>query len=262
MNKIQRTKLYILFIFFLNTLLVSCVDSKKITYFNDVKDSALIAAKASIEPVIQKKDILSISVSSVSNDAAAIFNAPNQPASSGAAGSSLQTSGYLVSEDGTIKFPLLGNLQAAGLTQKDLENQITKLLVDKKLLFDPIVTSRFLNFRITVLGEVNHPGVISVPSEQINILEAVGNAGDITIYGLRDNVILVRQEGPDKLVKRLDLTSAKLLQSPYFFLRSNDILYVEPNKAKIASVGQGRQLLPIIFSGISLLVIILNTLLK
>ena len=98
-----------------------------------------------------------------------------------------------------------------------------------------LLLPRFLNFRVTVLGEVNRPGVVNVPSEQISILEAIGQAGDLTIYGLRDNVILIRQEGTNKLVKRLDLTSSNLLQSPYFFLKSNDVLYVEPGRAKIAS---------------------------
>ena len=127
------------------------------------------------------------------------------------------TGGYLVSEDGTIKYPILGNISAAGLTQKQLENNITQLLIDKKLLFDPIVTSRFLNFRVTILGEVARPGVVYVPSEQISILEAIGNAGDLTIYGHRDNIILIRQEGEEKLVKRLNLNSSKILQSPYYF---------------------------------------------
>lgn len=243
--------------------IMSCVSSQKIAYFTDVKDSTLIASKAGLEPVIQKKDILSISVSSLSTDATIIFNTPNLPVTPNGANNNMpQTAGYLVSQDGTIKFPLLGDLPAAGLTQKEIENNITKLLMDKKLLFDPIVTCRFLNFRVTVLGEVNRPGVISVPSEQVSILEAIGQAGDLTIYGLRDNVILIRQEGPNKLVKRLNLNSSKILQSPYFFLKSNDVLYVEPGKAKIASVAQARQILPIVFSGISLLVIILNSLLK
>jgi polysaccharide export outer membrane protein len=167
-----------------------------------------------------------------------------------------------VGEDGKIKFPILGDIQAAGLTQKQLENNITKQLIDKKLLFDPIVSSRFLNFRVTVLGEVNRPGVIISPSEQISILEAIGQAGDLTIYGVRDNVILIRQEGPEKLVKRLNLNNSKILQSPYFFLKSNDVIYVEPSKAKVASTDFTRQLLPIIFSGISVVVIVLNSLLK
>ena len=243
--------------------MVSCVSSQKIAYFNGVTDSTVIASQGSLEPIIQKKDILSISVSSLSSDATVIFNTPNLPITSNAANSNTsQTAGYLVNQEGTIKFPLLGNLPAAGLTQKELENSIAKLLVEKKLLFDPIVTARFLNFRVTVLGEVNRPGIVNVPSEQISILEAIGSAGDLTIYGLRDNVILIRQEGPNKIIRRLNLNSSKILQSPYFFLKSNDVLYVEPGKAKVASAAQARQVLPIVFSGISLLVIILNSLLK
>lgn len=257
----SRISLFII-IFFASTMM-SCVSSQKIAYFNDVHDSTVIASQGSLEPIIQKKDILSLSVSSLSNEANVVFNTPNLPITMNAGNNSLsQTAGYLVGQDGTIKFPLLGNLPAAGLTQKELENNITKLLVDKKLLFDPIVTARFLNFRVTVLGEVNNPGVINVPSEQISVLEAIGQAGDLTIYGLRDNVILIRQEGSNKIVRRLNFNSSKILQSPYFFLKSNDVLYIEPGKAKVASAAQARQVLPIVFSGLSLLVIILNALLK
>ena len=172
------------------------------------------------------------------------------------------TGGYLVSQDGTIKFPILGNINAAGLTQKQLENNIAQLLIDKKLLFDPIVTARFLNFRITVLGEVNHPGVVYVPSEQISILEAVGDAGDLTIYGLRGNIILIRQEGGEKLIKRLNLNSSKILQSPYYFLKSNDVIYVEPGKAKVASISVAQERLPVILSGLSLIVILMTYVFK
>jgi polysaccharide export outer membrane protein len=245
------------------TVLASCVDTKKVAYFNDVGDSTLIASKDGLEPVIQKKDILSIAVSSLSNEATIIFNMPNQPASPAAVSSpNYQTAGYLVGQDGNIKFPMLGNIPAAGLTQRQLEKNITQLLIDKKLLFDPIVTSRFLNFRVTVLGEVGRPGVVNVPGEQISILEALGDAGDLTIYGLRDNVILVRQEGENKLVKRLDLNSSKILKSPYFFLKSNDVIYVTPGKAKVALGDRTQQLLPIILSGASLLIIVLTTLFK
>lgn len=256
----MSTPKYLLLSILLLTSLTSCLNTKKVAYFNDVQDSMLIASQAGLEPVIQKKDILSISVSSLSSEATVIFNTPNLSGSPGS--SEAQTSGYLVSQDGTIKFPILGNIPAEGLTQKELEDNLTRLLTDKKLLFDPIVTSRFLNFRVTVLGEVNRPGVVYVPSEQISILEAIGEAGDLTIYGLRDNVILIRQEGANKLVIRLNLNSSQILQSPYFFLKSNDVLYVEPGKAKVASSDRTTQILPIVFSGISVIVVILNSLLK
>jgi polysaccharide export outer membrane protein len=243
-------------------LLSSCVSTKKVAYFNDLKDSTVIVSKGGLDAIIQQKDILSISVSSLSMEATIIFNTPNIPVTPSAAASSNlpQTAGYLVGEDGNIKFPVLGQISAAGFTQKQLQEKITKLLIDKKLLFDPIVTSRFLNFRVTVLGEVNRPGVIIVPSEQISILEALGQAGDLTIYGLRDNVILIRQEGADKLIKRLDLTSSDILKSPYFFLKSNDVIYIEPGKAKVASTGRAQQILPIIFSGLSVIIILLSSL--
>jgi len=255
---------YCLFTLCCVSVLSSCVDTRKVAYFNDVQDSTVIASKAGLEPVIQKKDILSIAVSSLSNEATVIFNVPNLPItpSSSSTNTMPQTAGYLVGADGNIKFPILGNINAAGLSQRQLENNITQLLITKKLLFDPIVTIRCLNFRVTVLGEVNRPGVVYVPSEQISILEAIGGAGDLTIYGKRDNVILIRQEGDEKVVKRLNLNSSKILQSPYYFLKSNDVIYVEPGKTKVASTDRTTQLLPIIFSGISVVVIVLNSLLK
>jgi len=263
MNSFCCSSRYLLLIFFGISLLTSCVDTRKIAYFNDVQDSALIASKAGLEPVIQEKDILSITVSSLSNEATILFNTPNlpmTPTSPTTPGS--PTGGYLVGQDGAIKFPVLGNIPAAGLTQRQLENNITQLLIDKKLLFDPIVTSRFLNFRVTVLGEVARPGVVYVPSEQISILEAIGDAGDLTIYGHRDNIILIRQEGEEKLVKRLNLNSSKILQSPYYFLKSNDVIYVEPGKAKVESTSITQQRLPVILSGLSLIIILLTNVFK
>jgi polysaccharide export outer membrane protein len=252
------------FLLFIMLIAASCASTRKVAYFSDVQDSLRIVSKAGIEPVIQKKDILSITVSSLSNEATIIFNMPNQPMTpNGASSPNMpQTGGYLVSDEGKIKFPILGDLEAVGLTQKQLESEITNQLIKKKLLFDPVVSIRFLNFRVTVLGEVTHPGVITVPSEQISVLEALGDAGDLTIYGLRDNVILIRQEGQDKLITRLDLNSSKLLQSPYYYLKSNDIIYVEPAQDKIASTSLLQQRLPIILSGLSLIIILLTNVFK
>jgi polysaccharide export outer membrane protein len=264
MNKTLRTTLCWALPVLLTCILGSCTTSRKVTYFSDVPDSLRIASKAGMEPIIQKKDILSITVSSLSNEASIIFNTPNLPItpSANATPNMPQTAGYLVSQDGTIKFPVLGDIVAAGLTQKQLENNITHMLIEKKLLYDPVVSIRFLNFRVTVLGEVNHPGVVTVPSEQISILEALGEAGDLTIYGLRDNVILIRQEGADKLITRLDLNSSKIFQSPYYYLKSNDVIYVEPAKDKIASTSLFQQRLPIILSGLSLIIILLTNVFK
>ena len=264
MFKLSHTKLFLSLSIFITIIFASCTTTRKVAYFSDVQDSLRIASKAGLEPIIQRKDILSITVSSLSNEATIIFNTPNLPITPSASSSPNmpQTAGYLVSQDGMIKFPVLGNIEAAGLTQNQLGTNITNLLIQKKLLFDPVVSIRFLNFRVTVLGEVNHPGVVTVPSEQISVLEAIGQAGDLTIYGLRDNVILIRQEGGDKLITRLDLNSSKIFQSPYYYLKSNDVVYVEPAKDKIASTSVFQQRLPIILSGLSLLIILLTNVFK
>jgi len=139
---------------------------------------------------------------------------------------------------------------------------ITNQLVEKKLLFDPIVNIRYLNYRVTVLGEVAHPGVINVPDEQITILEAIGQAGDLTIYGKRDNVLLIRMENGTKKIARLNLNSSHIFTSPYYFLKTNDVVYVEPGKTKIIAASPERQFLPTILSGLSLLTLILTRVIK
>ena len=252
--------------FFLGTILVcvytilfvSCVNTKRVTYFNNISDTVLTAAVEGLEPVIQKGDLLSISVSSLSPEVTTIFNAPNSPASSSSAGSSLSpAAGYLVNQDGYIDFPMLGRLSAAGLTKKALKDQITQQLQDKKLLFDPIVSVRYLNFHVTVLGEVNHPGLVTIPNEQVTVLEALGLAGDLTIYGKRNNVLLLRKEDGQKIVRRLNLNSEAVLSSPYYYLRSNDVVYVEPDKAKISTASLSRQWIPTIISSVSIITLLI-----
>lgn len=249
--------------------LTSCVDSKKVVYFNNIQDTTLRNASVNTESVIQKNDLLNITVSSLNPEASLIFNMSNQvsatsPLSTGttALGGAQQMVGYLVSNDGTIKFPVLGAIAASGLTKKQLEEKIATSLTEKKLLVDPIVNVRFLNFRVTVLGEVARPTTINVANERISVLEALGLAGDLTIYGKRENVLLIREEGNTKIIKRLDLNSEKILTSPYYYLKTNDIVYVEPNTAKIASTSRTQQLLPIVLSGLSFVAIIVTYTIK
>jgi len=255
-------------------LSVSCVNTKKIVYFNNVQDTTLKSTDVNIESIIQKNDLLNITVSSLNPEASLVFNLPNQAVSmsslsvaSGPTGvpsnaNSSQPMGYLVSSDGTIKFPVLGVMLAAGLTKKQLEQAITTTLTDKKLLIDPIVNVRFLNFRVTVLGEVARPTTINVGNERISILEALGLAGDLTIYGKRENVLLIREDGPNKIIKRIDLNAQTILSSPYYYLKTNDIVYVEPNASKIATTSRTQQLLPIILSALSFVAIIVTYTIK
>jgi polysaccharide export outer membrane protein len=152
----------------------------------------------------------------------------------------------------------LGSIKAAGLTKLQLKESIVKNLIDKKLLLDPIVNVRLVNYKVTVLGEVNKPSVIPVPNEKITLLEAIGFAGDLTLYAKRDNVLLIREEQGKKTIRRLNLSSSEIFNSPYYYLKSDDVVYVEANKAKVASTSSTRLWLPVLFSGLSLTAIVID----
>lgn len=174
----------------------------------------------------------------------------------------LHIKGYLVNEDGNIDLPMLGATKVAGLTKKQLKESITNTILAKKLLVDPLVEIRYLNFEITVLGEVGHPTVINVPSEQITLVKALSLAGDLTIYGKRENVLLVREEDGIRKTKHINLNSSDFLNSDYYYLKPNDLVYVEPNKTKIAVSGRSQQIIPIIFSSISILFLVFDKVIK
>jgi polysaccharide export outer membrane protein len=212
--------------------------------------------------VIQINDLLSITVSSLSPQASSEYNIPNSIGFTSLSYNSAVSpvSGYLVGPDGYIKFPRLGRVKAAGLTPDELEEMLTGGLLEEKALKQPLVTVRLLNFKITVLGEVARPAVLNIPNARISLLEAIGMAGDMTIFGKRDNVLLIREENKKKIAVRINLNSTDLLTSPYYYLKSNDIVYVEPNTAKVSSATKAQNLAPIIFSALSFAVITLDIL--
>ena len=195
-------------------------------------------------------------------DASKAFNAANISGTqiSTASGSMSRASGYLVDQDGYISFPFLGKLEAAGKTKKGLSEEIRMALEERKLLLEPIVGVRYLNYTVSVLGEVAKPSVFTIPNEKVTLLEALGLAGDVTIYAQRDNIMLIREEDSVKKVIRLDLTSDEIFTSPYYYLRSNDIVYVQPNKAKVASTRRVYLWLPVIISSLSLAIVALDIL--
>ena len=245
----------------ISVIATSCVNTRKAIYFNGLNDGTITSQTPVPESVIQKNDLLSISVTSLNPEASAIFNSPNisVPNNTSISGQVYGTNtmlGYLVSSEGMIQYPILGSLRAEGLTKEQLTENIKKKILDQKLLNDPIVSIRFLNFRITVLGEVKNPTVVNVPNEKISLLEAIGLAGDLTIYAKRDNILVIREENNNKTIKRINLNSEELLTSPFYYLKSNDIVYVEPNKAKVASAGRGQQWIPAVLSGLSVIVVI------
>ena len=248
-------------IFLLSQILLlgtSCVNTKSTTYFNNGKDTIIYQRVHESEALIQKKDILSISITSLNQEASIVFNTTNSFAisSSSVSGINTQSSGYLVDANGYIQLPILGSIKADNLTKKQLKENITNIILEKKLLVDPIVNIRHLNYEVTVIGEVGKPSVITVPNEKISLIKALGLAGDITIYGKKDNVLLIRESEGIKEVKYINLNSRDFLSSKYYYLQPNDIVYVESNKNKVASVSRGTQLLPVILSSLSVAAIV------
>ncbi|MET0636779.1 MAG: polysaccharide biosynthesis/export family protein [Chitinophagaceae bacterium] len=241
----------------------SCVSTKSSTYFNGLSNSEIVYQVQSLEPVIQKNDLLSINVNSLSPEASQQFNLYSISSSTGPvnSGTITQTSGFLVDQDGNIQFPILGTVQAAGLTKKQLKESITRSIVQKNLLFEPVVNIRYLNYRVTVLGEVAHPTVINVPGEKISLLEAIGLAGDLTNYAERGNVLIIREEQEGKrITQRVNLNDTAILSSPNYFLRSNDVIYVASNKSKVASTSTAKQWLPAVLASMSFIAVVTQAL--
>lgn len=238
----------------------SCSNSKKAVYFLNQGNAEMRSSNLAPRQVIEVNDVLSITVTSLSTQSASTFNTPNTTGTASFmapnySSATPQAGGYMVGPDGYIKFPVLGKVKALDLTAAELEDILTRLLLEKQLLLEPIVTVRNLNFKVTILGEVARPTVITVPNAKISMLEAIGMAGDLTIYGRRDNVLLIREEKGKKITSRINLNSTELFNSPYYYLKAGDVVYVEPNNAKVTSASRGKEVLPIIFSALSFLVI-------
>ena len=235
---------------------ISCTSSKKFAYFKDADDGATHSVLGTVEAPIHKHDILNITISSLSPKDDVVYN---KPADNNA---EPNIQGYLVNDDGNIQLPKLGYIAAAGLTKKQLTEKITNIIIAQNEILNPVVEIRHLNFEVTVLGEVAKPTVITVPSEKISLVEALGLAGDLTIFGKRENVLLIREEEGKRMTRHINLTSADFLGSPYYYLKPNDVVYVEPNKAKISSTDRTLIYLPIVLSSISILILALNLVMK
>jgi polysaccharide export outer membrane protein len=259
--KPNRVIFSIIFLIVVLFALDSCVNSQKLVYFNGSTKSFKTATNLTVEAPIQKNDLLSISVNSLNPEASMLFNVPNISATAINSvtniGSS-QPSGYLVNPKGEIAFPIIGILKVAGITKSELATMLTKQLEDRKLLVDPIVTIRHLNFRVSVLGEVSNPGVFTVPNERLSLLEALGLAGDITIYGKKSNVLIIREdENANKTMNRVNMNTDSIFTSPFYYLRSNDIIYVEPSENRVMKE-RYTQLLPIAFGVLSFGIIMVD----
>ena len=263
MRRLNNRNLWLLLLPF---LLTACQSYKKVPYFQNVEVVNEVEQQEKLyDAKIMPKDLLTIVVSCTSPELAIPFNltvASN-------AGIAVSTSSYvttqpvlqpyLVDNEGNINFPVLGELKLGGLTKREAE----QLIIDKLKPYmkeTPIVTVRMVNYKISVIGEVTRPGTFTISNEKVNLLEALAMAGDMTVYGLRDNVKLIREDANGKqLIVTLDLNKAETILSPYYWLQQNDIVYVTPNKAKArnSDVGNSTSLW---FSATSILVSIVSLL--
>lgn len=223
----------------------SCVGSKPVQYFNGALDTTTLQTVNLPDPIIQIGDLLSITIFSDNPEATALYNqaginsAPVQSATAtvsktvnantNAAGT---TNGYLVDKNGNIRLHAIGLVKAAGLTKEQLMDTITSRLLPLQVLSNPYTVVRFSNFRVTVLGEVRTPGVFSIPGEKASLLEALGLAGDITDYGIKEKILLIREYDGKRTYHNINLTDPSVFTSEYFYLRQNDIVVVQPDSKK------------------------------
>ena len=231
-----QSKNLILSFFVSMFVLSSCGSTKDIAYFQNkiVDQPELIDKHAGI--VIQPKDQLSIIVSCRNPEQVAMFNLPVVSYYAGSeiavAGAQQRLSGYVVDNEGCIDFPVLGKIEVAGLTRWELAEFIKKKLIADGLLNDPMVTVEFMNFKVSVIGEVGAPGTYAIGGDKVTVLQAIGLAKDLTIYGRRDNVSVIREQNGQRVIYQVDLTDVDMFKSPAYYLQQNDVVYVEPNKNK------------------------------
>lgn len=216
--------------------LTACKTPEKINYIQDVEPGVTQPIESRQSIIIQPKDMLSIIVSTKDPELAAIFNLSVQANRAGvpifSSAYNQYLSGYVVDNNGDIDFPILGKIHAAGLSRWALQERIIQKLIERDLLKDMVVTIEFMNFKVSVLGEVKNPGTYSIEGDKVTVLEAIAMAGDLTIYGLRDEVYVIREENGERQNFKLDLRSKDIFNSPAYYLRQNDIIYVQPNEVR------------------------------
>ncbi len=254
-------KLYSLILLTLVALATSCTSSKEIIYFQDEPISSSAENIAVNTDIIYKSnDLLTITVSG-DPDAVKPFNlqAISYDISQIDVQGSPRLQTYLIDREGHIEFPVLGTLKLAGLSRTEATNLIKQRLLE--YIKEPIVNIRLINFTFTVLGAVNNPGAFTIEDEKVSVLEAIGHAGDLTIHGKRDNVFLIREENGKKRFTKFDLTSINVVNPPNYYLRQDDVIYVEPNQARIRSASYNQNN-GIIISAIGTLATIIAILIK
>lgn len=241
----------VLFVFLLAIVLNSCTSSSKITYLQDV--DALKAEDKSIafEPILQPDDLLSIIVSAENTESTIPFNLPQIPGNNDIINNQTAVKTYLIDNYGEIDFPVIGKVKLGGLIRREANKKLQDLI--SEYVKNPGINLRILNFKISVLGEVSRPGTFSIQSERVTLLEAFGKAGDLTIYGKRSNILIIRENNGVKSYHKVDITKSDFVNSPCYYLSQNDVVVVNPNQTKINASAIGPNT-SVILSAISILV--------
>lgn len=220
----------------------ACLNTKKITYFNDVTQRSGVDSSGNATPLlIEPGDVLQVTITTVDKDVSAMFN----PHTEGPA------QGYMVDASGNIELPVIGKLQVKGMTTGQINERIKALA--NQTLKNAYVSTRLANLRVSVLGDVAHPGSYPVQGERVSILDALSLAGDANTTAIRSDVMLIREEDGVKRYVSLDLSDSKLLSSPYYYLKNNDVIYVKPGRNKVFAQSRGVILLPTIIAALSLI---------
>ena len=239
----------------------SCVAPKNIAYFQNrlVDQPEQIDKHGGI--VIQPKDMMSIVVSSKNPELVVMFNLPIVSYQAGSeitsSGGYQRLMGYVVDNDGFIDFPILGRLKVSGLTRWDLSEMIKSRLLEEGYLTDCVVTVEFMNFKVSVIGEVNSPGTYTIEGDKVTVLQAISLARDLTIFGQRENVTVIRERNNERVMYQINLCDVSMFNSPAYYLQQNDIVYVEPSEIKArqsTTDDKGLRMTSIFVSGGSLLV--------
>ena len=241
-------------------MLTSCATPANVIYFQDAGDYARYINITPYEVFIHQDDLLAIMVNSTVTDAAMPYNLPMSNYYVGGESYGQQRMlGYLVDKEGNIDFPVLGKIKVEGLSRNQLRDQLKAKLIEGGHLTEPIITINFLNFKVSVQGEVNRPGSFQITGERITILEALSMAGDLTIYGRRDKVAVIRESKGERIILFHDLSSTDIFSSPCYYLQQNDIVYVEPNKRRIqqSNINQNNNI-SVLLSSVSVLMTVVT----
>ena len=243
-------------------LLSSCSTPTDIAYISQEPREVSTDITGEFSKGIQANDQLYIYVESRSPEATVRFNQEtNKIAVDGGVvmnpGSSA-VSGYLVNNDGDIVFPVLGKIHVLGKTHTELAAELEQRLVGEGHILDAVVTVKLMNFRVSVLGDVQRPGQIQATGERLTIFEALSMVGDLTIYGQRTNIVVIREENGKRVIGEIDLTSQDVFESPYYYLHQNDVVYVEPNKKRKRSADYDPVYLTYISTGVSVLSLLVS----